>query len=155
MKIDTVLLGEIEVEEQFIIDFPEGIPAFEEEKRFILLPMGEAGPFYYLQAVDNKELCLLLADPFAFFTDYEVSIPDEELAKLNLESENRLFVYTVVTLPDDFKLATTNLMAPIIIDPDNRKGMQYVPAKSKYSTRHMLFAKSREQNLAASAGEGR
>ena len=48
MKIQTALLGELEIDENLILNFSEGIPAFEEEKQFILLPMEESGPFYYL-----------------------------------------------------------------------------------------------------------
>jgi flagellar assembly factor FliW len=67
MIIQSSLLGEIEVDEERIIKFPEGIPAFENEKQFVIIPMEENGPFYYLQSVTNPDLCLIMAQPFAFF----------------------------------------------------------------------------------------
>ncbi len=153
MKIQTALLGELEIDENGILDFIEGIPAFEEEKQFVLLPMEEKGPFYYLQSVRSRDLCLLLAEPFVFFPDYEIEIADDELKKLEIASHNAMLVYVVLTVPDDFKSTTANLLAPIIINPENRKAMQYIAVSSKYTTRHRIFRQEQPAPM-ASAAEG-
>jgi flagellar assembly factor FliW len=44
MIIHSQTLGNIDIDPARIIQFPEGIPAFEEEKEFILIPL-EEGPF--------------------------------------------------------------------------------------------------------------
>jgi len=155
MKIQTALLGEIEVDDSMVLNFSEGIPGFEQISRFVMIPMGEGTPFYYLQAVDDQDLCLLIAEPFVFFPDYEIDVPDEEMKKLDIAGENQqIAIYVVVSVPEDFKLATANLLAPLVINIQNKKGMQYVPGKSAYTPRHLLF--QREQAVvAAQAGEGR
>lgn len=154
MIIKTAFLGDIEINEDTILTFNEGIPGFEGSKRYVMVPMGETAPFNYLQSLDEPELCLLIAEPFVFFPDYEFDVPDEELQKLDLNSENKeLAIYTVVSVPEDFKLATANLLAPLVINISNKKAMQYVPGKSVYTTRHFLF--KRESTPSAQAGEGR
>ena len=65
MKIVSTLLGELEFEEEDIIMFPAGIPAFD-RKSFLLIAMGEGVPFYYLQSALNPELCLVVANPLLF-----------------------------------------------------------------------------------------
>ncbi|WP_061212765.1 flagellar assembly protein FliW [Syntrophomonas wolfei] len=153
MKIQSSLLGELEFDENYIIHFPQGIPAFENEKEFILLPMAEGVPFYYLQSVNNSELCLLLAQPFTFFPDYEIDVDDEDLKRLKLKDESQLAVYLILTVPDDFKKTTANLLAPLLINIENRLGMQYVSIKTNYSTRHFIF-RQENKNIAVNAAGG-
>ncbi|PKM77593.1 MAG: flagellar assembly protein FliW [Firmicutes bacterium HGW-Firmicutes-15] len=153
MEILSSLLGELEFDESFIISFPQGIPAFEEEKKFVLLPMDGNGPFYYLQSVKNPDLCLLVAEPFTFFPDYEIDINDEYLKTLGIkEEEQQMSIYLILTVPEDFKMTTANLIAPLVINTDNRQGIQYIAAKTNYTTRHHIF---RPEQKTASGGEGR
>jgi len=153
MRILSTVLGELEIEESSIINFPDGIPAFEKEKQFVIIPMDEGGPFYYLQSVANPDLCLILAQPFTFFPKYEMEIADEDLARLKMEpGSSSLAIYVVLTVPDDFRQTTANLLAPIIINSENRLAMQYIAVKSSYTTRHPIFP---AENRAAAAGEGR
>lgn len=152
MKIQTTLFGEMDINKTDIIHFEEGIPAFEKEKQFVIIPMEEKGPFYYMQSADNPELCLIIANPFIFFPDYEIDMKDEELAKLGTDAGENLAVYTIVTIPDEVKLITANLLAPIVINSESRKGIQFIPEKSKYGTRHFIF---NQEEVQKSAAEGR
>ncbi len=139
MKIKSNRLGDLEIEENQIVSFADGIPGYENDKNFVIIPITDEGPFYYMQAVNNPELCLVVGIPFVFFPDYEVDMPDEIAKGLDIEGEDSLAIYTVVTIPDNFKESTVNLLAPIIINGANRKGIQYVPVKSKYNTKHRIF----------------
>jgi len=153
MIIQTSFLGEIEIEESSVINFPEGIPGFEQSKRYVIIPMGDASPFFYMQSLDEPDLCLLTGHPFVFFPDYEIDVLDEELKKLGITDQGQeLAVYVVISVPEDFKMATANLLAPLVINFTNKEGMQYVPAKSVYTTRHYIFKRGTES---AQAGEGR
>ena len=40
-KIDTHQFGEIEVDEKKIVTFQHGIPAFEDEHEFVIIPSGK------------------------------------------------------------------------------------------------------------------
>lgn len=146
MKIQTKLLGEIDIDKSEIISFPDGIPAFEEEKQFLIIPLEEDSPFYYLQALSSPELCLLLVDPFKFFIDYHVELKDDQIQKLEAsEKEDSIMAFAIVTVPEDFKKATANLLAPVIINVQKKKGLQFIPEKSDYKTRHYLFAQEKDQ----------
>ena len=41
MKIKTTRFGEIEVEDEKIVHFKDGIPAFDDEHEFIVIPYGD------------------------------------------------------------------------------------------------------------------
>lgn len=154
MNIETRFLGPITIDQSKIITFPDGIPAFEEEKKYILLPMEENNPFFYLQSVKTPDLCFILADPFVFFPSYQVELVDEQESKLEAQSEKDLVVLAVLSIPEDFKQATANLMAPVIINLNKNKGMQYVPPQSSYTTRQPLFPQI-AQTESAAAQEGK
>lgn len=154
MKIDSSLLGEIEFDANYIITFPQGIPGFEDQKEYILLPMDEKGLYFYFHSVNNPDLCLLLCEPFSFFPDYEVIIDDEYLSSIGIKEEGQdMSIYLVLTIPKDYKLTTANLIAPLVINPKNRQGIQYIVPKTTYTTRHHIFRQ--EQNKASGGGEGR
>ena len=50
-KIDTLRFGQIEVEEEKIVHFKDGIPAFEEEHEFIIVPYDSESPYYFMQSL--------------------------------------------------------------------------------------------------------
>ncbi len=143
MIIENKILGTIEIDEQAIVEFPTGIPAFEEDKEFVIIPLDKQGPFFYLLAVNNPELCLVTVDPFVFFPDYSVEVSDEELKKLNANQDS-LSLLSILNIPEDFKQATANLFAPLVIDTVGKRGMQYIPQRSEYKTRHLIFPPGRE-----------
>jgi len=154
MQIKSRLLGDIDAEESQLIYFPEGIPAFEAEKRFVLVELQKDAPFFCLQSVTNPDLCFVLADPFAFFPDYQVELDKEEEKRLQLKDVSEASLFVILTVPEDFRQTTANLLAPLVINRTSRQGWQYVPVKSPYGTRHPLFRDSGTLPEAA-AGEGR
>lgn len=144
---------EAELDRSTVISFSEGIPAFEEEKEYFVLPLEEAGPFFYLKSA-NSDLCLLMADPFTFFPDYQIDFPDALLANLGVENDTAaLMVFCILTLGKEFKNTTANLLAPVIINAQSRKGMQFIPQKAIYPARQPLFPGLADQS-AINAQEG-
>lgn len=153
MQIQTAVFGEISISEADVIHFPEGLPAFEEEKEFILIPLDEESPFFYLQSTQTPDVCLLTADPFVFFPSFEVDLPEDILEQLEIEADTEkppLILLAILTVPEDFKKASANLMAPLIINIEKKIGLQFIPVKTDYKTKHPLF--SQEKTV---AGEGK
>jgi len=151
MQIKTALFGELDISANDIIHFPEGLPAFETEKQFILIPLEENSPFFYLQSAKRADLCLLLADPFTFFPGYQVELADAVIKQLEIPEENPpIIVLSVLTVPGNFKKTTANLMAPIVINIEKKLGLQFIPQKTDYNTKHPLFSENKK-----SAQEGK
>lgn len=141
MNINTKYLGEIEISEEQIIIFPNGLLGFEGSREFVLLDVPDNPTFKFLQDIKNSYISFLLINPWNFFKDYDVNLPDEELIKIEINpaSENNMEIYTVVTLGNDFKSSTSNLLAPIVVNLSNNKGKQFILNDSEYTTRHRLF----------------
>lgn len=135
MRIKTKFFGEIEINEEKIISFPDGIPGFEEYKKFIILDPEDCR-YKCLQSVDESYVCLLLINPFDYFKDYEIDIGDEDVAALGIQSVEDVQVYTVVAFHDE--KVTTNLIAPIVINVKEFKGKQIVFSGTEYSIRQEI-----------------
>ena len=143
MQIKSTRFGEFEVSEELIVQFPEGLPGFEDQKQFAFLPYTvdeDNSPFAYMQSVQDPDLTLLLADPFLFFKHYSLDLNDEDAAQLGLsDSEETAGVYGVVAVPEKIDQMTVNLVAPIVVNWKEQKGMQIILNRSPYSTKHRLF----------------
>ena len=144
-KIMTSRFGEIEAAEDAVIHFAAGIPAFEEEHEFLIIPYEEDSPYVFLQSVKTPELAFLMTMPLAFFPDYEFTIDDEVEQELGLTSPEEVLIYAVLTLSGtEIRDLTANLIAPIVINAKTRKGKQIVLDRSSYTTKHRLFPAEKE-----------
>ncbi|BBB91694.1 MAG TPA: flagellar assembly protein FliW [Methylomusa anaerophila] len=141
MIINSTRLGEIEISEREVINFPEGLPGFPQEKAFALLPYKSESPFFFLQSLTDPDLTFLLAEPFSFFPNYEFEIDDQTIANLELSDKNTPEVYVIITFPAKVENMTANLLAPLVITRQSRKGKQIVLERTEYTTRHKLFKK--------------
>ena len=133
-KINTIRFGEIEEDENKIVHFAQGIPAFEDEHEFVIIPYDPSSPYVFLQSVQTPELAFLMTMPFVFFPEYEIEIDDESISELEIEKQEDLLVYSLITIPtEDIRSMTTNLMAPIIINQVNLQAKQIILDKNKYT----------------------
>jgi len=141
-KVNTVRFGEIEVDEEKILRFKEGIPAFEDEHEFLLIPYDKESPILFMQSLQSPDLAFLVTSPFIFFPDYSFEIDDEITEDLEIKSQDDLQIYSILTVPNgEVKKMTANLMAPVVLNGKNMLAKQVVLDKSPYQTKHPLFEK--------------
>ena len=140
MIIKTRDFGEEEISEEVIIDFPNGVYAFEENHRFVLLsPCGENKYPMWLHSIDNQNLCFIVFDPKEFVPDYSVEL-DEESKKL-LEADGAELDYLcMAVVPDEYINTTINLKSPIVINSAAKKGVQVIAAEN-YPLKFPAFKK--------------
>ena len=139
-KVYTSRFGEIEVDENKIVYFKDGIPAFEEEHEFIILPYDEESPYYFMQSLNKPDLAFLLTIPEIFFPEYSAEIDDETVEELKIGDAEKVLVYALITIPNgSVRYMTANLLAPIVINIENMQAKQIVMDKSNYTTKHRLF----------------
>lgn len=139
MIIKSTRLGQLEANLEDILEFPNGLPGFLDEKKFILVPAEENSPFAFLQSVTEANLTFLIVDPFALFQDYEFILDEEAITDLQLSELNKPQIFNIVTIPEKAEEMTANLLAPVIINPHKRLAKQIVLDKGDYTTRHRLF----------------
>ena len=140
MKIQTSNFGEIQIDEDKIINFPEGLPGFENEKElFIIFNDDKDNPFHWLQSLNSPELSFVILNPFEIFADYDIVLPDTAKSKLKIESGEDVAIYTIVVMPEDITKTTTNLLGPIVINKKEKLGKQVILEEDKYQMKHLIF----------------
>ena len=145
-KIYTSRFGEIEVDEKKIVHFRNGIPAFEDEHEFIILPYEEESPYYFMQSLRSPDLAFVLTIPFLFFPEYTFEVEEDTVQELGITNSSQVFYYTMITIPGGrIRDMTSNLVAPIVINSDNMQAKQVVLEKSNYTTKHRLFPESAQK----------
>ena len=97
-KVYTSRFGEMEVDEKKIVHFKDGIPAFEDEHEFVILPYEEDSPYYFMQSLKSPDLAFLLTIPFLFFNDYTFELDDVTVKELGIKESENVFYYTMITI---------------------------------------------------------
>ncbi|XID91011.1 flagellar assembly protein FliW [Paenibacillaceae bacterium WGS1546] len=131
--------GEVEYRHERIIQFSAGLPGFEGSKQYILLDVEGHEPFRYLQSLDNRELCFVVVSPFDFFQDYVFDLEDSITEELAMKPDGPVSVYVIVTIRGSLETATANLIAPLVINENERLGKQVILSHPGYTTKHPLF----------------
>jgi flagellar assembly factor FliW len=139
VKVKTKPLGEVEVEEKQIVDFPDGIFGFDYIKKFVILDSSEKSPFKWMQALSEPELAFVIIRPIDFMVEYELLISQSDLESVEAESADELLVFSIVTIPSDPSDMTANLQGPIIINPQKRVGRQAISLSERYRVKHKIL----------------
>ncbi len=130
MKIKTDQFGEIEFDDDIIIEFGEGIIGFENLKKFILISE-EDGLFYWLTSVEEPQIVFPLFPAI--------------LLEENYPSEENCEAFGIVKLSKDVSEITINLKAPIYINHDEKRGFQKIIDNDKFEIERKLFIESKSE----------
>lgn len=136
MDVDTTRFGAVDVDESRIITFATGLLGFGAYKSYALLQPDESGAFYWLQAMEAPELAFVVTDPRIWVPAYQVPIRRDQMEELALESIDRTEVFAIVNKYG--RALTANLQGPLVVNVDNRRGMQLVLAEKRWTTRHEI-----------------
>jgi len=111
------------------LEFPHGIPAFETETRFRLI---EREPLLFLESETNPKLSFLLLPVALIDPDYRMALSVEDRDTIGVSDDSRVMCLAVITTAEDSP-PTANLLAPVVINPDNGRAVQAVRSDSVYS----------------------
>ena len=144
ITINTTRFGQMCIDHSRIINFPEGILGFPDEKRFVILEHKPGSPFCWLQSIDTPELAFVMMSPLLVKDDYLTGLPASERKLLEGEGAGKYALFAFVTIPrGEVQKMTINLLGPILIDVENRIGRQLVLANSGYDTRYPVFEQTK------------
>ena len=129
MRAKTRFFGEIEISDDKIINFEQGIIGFPDSHNYTLLYDSEKGDdsvISWLQSLDEPKLAFPVIDPLKVCPDYDPRIDEELLQPLGELTEDNLLVLVTITVPSNVEEMTINLKAPIIINADLKKASQLI-----------------------------
>jgi flagellar assembly factor FliW len=142
MLIETKHFGEIELDENKVINFEQGIMGFEDNKRYTILydlEEGDKATISWLQSLDEPGLALPVVSPLSVMPDYNPIVEDELLNSLGDLTDENIIILLTLTVPSDLTKMTANLKAPFIINSDTCKGYQIIVENQDYLIKHNMY----------------
>lgn len=143
MLVKTRFFGEVDIEDDKILTFDNGIMGFEDMKRWTLIydiEKGSEGPISWFQSLDMAELALPVINPYTVTAVYEPVVEDELLKPLGEFKDEELVTFLTITIPsEDPSKTTANFRAPILINPVNRKGIQVIVNNEDYPIKFSIY----------------
>ncbi|MBO5826570.1 MAG: flagellar assembly protein FliW [Treponema sp.] len=134
MEVLTKTNGVVQVQDDKILTFEEGLFGFEDYKKFALID-SEYEPFIWLQSIENQNLAFLIIDPFLVCSSYEADIDDSSLAKIGVTKPEDVVIMTIVTVPKDGSAITANFQGPLVINKQNKKCLQVILTDNRWTTK--------------------
>ena len=92
----------------------------------------------FLESQTTPELSFLLLPVSLIDPDYRLALSAEDRSTIRAMAGTRLLILAVVTAAEDLP-PTANLLAPVVINMENRRAVQAVRSDSVYSHKHRLF----------------
>lgn len=144
MEVKTKSNGIVNVKDEQLVTFPEGLLGFEKYTKFALID-SEYEPFIWLQSTEESNLAFLMIDPFLISSDYVADIDDNTLKSIEVESPEDIVIMTLVTIPKDGSGITANFLGPIVINKKNKKCLQVILNDNRWTTKFNIVEALRKK----------
>ncbi len=138
MRIQTKFFGEIELDSARRWSFPKGLPGFEDEKDYVLLPIEDNSMFQVLQSVNDSDIALIVANPYVLVESYSFDVDEPTIEILDIKQAEDIFVLAVLSLKDPFETSTINLQAPIVFHSTKKQAKQMIINDNAFLLRHVI-----------------
>ncbi|MEO1009323.1 MAG: flagellar assembly protein FliW [Planctomycetota bacterium] len=137
MQVNTTRFGVVDIADDKVIRFPQGLLGFPDQQRYCLLEPGEDACFFWLQSLDEPSLAFVVTDPSLFFKDYEVPLRPEQAESLGIDKLEDAQIFVIVNKVNE--TLTANLQGPLLINTIAMAGEQLVLADKRWTTRHEVM----------------
>ena len=142
MKVETREWGTLEVADESMVHFQEGLLGFEDLRKFVFIDEEAFRPFVWFVSADDPDVGFAVADPFYFCSgSYNVSLSAGDEALLDLEEGDSIAIFVIVTVEDTGGRITGNLKGPIVLNTRNRLAKQVVVYGASYSVKQPMLSR--------------
>ncbi len=148
-QVETQYFGTMSYREESVFNFPAGLPAFTNEKRFVPIELEQHSPLIFLQSLAQPALCFLAFPILVVDRGYRLAIAPDDLQALELSPDRQpdlaseVAVLALLSLHEGLP-PTANLMAPIVVNLKTRQALQAIRQDSEYSHQHHIEQKREE-----------
>jgi flagellar assembly factor FliW len=145
VTINTSRFGRIELQDNDVLTFPEGLLGFADLRQFILLDDPSDEIFAWLQSCESSHIAFPVLEPELFTDVYKVTLTKSDLEALKLPTQSQARYFSIVTIPDDPTQMTANLKAPIVVNISQKLARQCVLQDNHLAIREPIFTKLQQR----------
>jgi len=121
-----------------VIEMPDGLPGYPDARAFVLERLDDLGALGTLRALGDQGPAFFVVPPAVWFPDYAPVLDEVTCAALDLIEVTDALLLLVVTMGEEPKDATANLLAPLVVNARTRRGAQVVLSGTAYSVHQPL-----------------
>jgi flagellar assembly factor FliW len=133
----------ISVDSRQIVTFNSGLIGLPQLKVFALIEDEESLPIRLLQCVSTPDFVFVVINPFTVYPNYDVEISDDDALELGVTSPSDVLVLAIVTVPEDVRFVTANLLSPIVINMKNKRAKQILLSDTDYPINYRILKEER------------
>ncbi|MDG0817005.1 flagellar assembly protein FliW [Bdellovibrio svalbardensis] len=145
MIISTSRFGQIELKEEDVLTFPEGMLGFADLRKFALLDDPNDEIFAWLQSCEAPQIAFPVLEPELFAPQYKASLTKSDMEALKLSGQDKARYFSIVTIPDDPTQMTANLKAPVVVNVAQKIARQCVLQDNNLAIREPIFTKLQQR----------
>ena len=145
MIITTSRFGQVELKQEDVLTFAEGLLGFADLRKFVLLDDPNDEIFAWLQSCEAPQIAFPVLKPELFAATYKNNLTKSDLEALKMTAQDKASYFSIVTIPDDPTLMTANLKAPIVVNIAARTARQCVLQDNNLAIREPIFAKLQQR----------
>ncbi len=144
MRFVSAHFGPIDVNEARVIEFPQGLPGFEERRRFLPLHSPEQAGLIYLQSLECPGLCFLAMPVRGLRPAYQIALSPEDREILGLPGDappaidGEVAALAILSLAEG-EPPSVNLRSPVLIHAKTRVAVQAIRPDERYTCREPLL----------------
>ena len=140
MEINTRDFGIVQVKDDAIYEFTDGLYGFEEDKRFAIFENSfEDISFLYLQSMDHIVPCFLVFEPWDLHPNYQPLLSKDDLEICEADSIDDLIFLVIASVPSTIEELSVNIKSPVVLNPKTRKARQVILQNPDYTVRYLPF----------------
>lgn len=142
MVAQTRLFGEITIDDDKVLEFPNGIIGIEDKHKFAIIYDVEKGAdtaIRWLQSMEDPYLALPVIEPFAILDEYNPIIEDALLEPIDNPKDDDIIVLLTLIISSDVTKVTANMKAPIVINSATCKGEQIIVENPEYEAKFNVY----------------
>ena len=122
------------------LSFPEGLPAFESHKEFLLYPDEGSPCFLWLRStLDGEPLSFVTVSPFSVVSDYVAEIRDPDAERIGITDPGDATLLAILNFSDYPDKVAVNLAGPVVVNRRTLQARQVtLENASRYGVHYML-----------------
>jgi flagellar assembly factor FliW len=101
----------------------------------VLLDHRPGSMFRWLQSMEDRDLAFVVIDPCRVENEYPIDLVRKHLGFLELSEDEEIVVLALCTIPPRPGKPTVNLLAPIGVGLNSKRGAQVLLHETKYEAR--------------------
>ncbi len=137
-NFSTVRFGKLTYREEDIITLPDGLVGMPDLRHWLILEMGDDMPMKWFQSLDRGDFGFPVSQAYLFQDDYEVPLGQHTRRHLDNRSPDDLATLIITTIHPGGERVTGNLLAPLLLDTESRRGVQLTLDDERYGLRQEI-----------------